>query len=278
MELENKNGVTVAMEAASALAKAGLVSFDDFMNFSGGVRICHKRGRSVYRFEVAGRAFYLKRNRFHPVEFFKRLSRFRLPARGARQEWLNILAVRAAGILCPTPIAFGERPFLGLETSSFTLTEELYHCRPLDKVIRSDFSGARTKDQRRRLQFVSRQLGRLARQLHGSGMYHQDFYLSHIYVGRHDTLFLIDLQRVLTRPADSKRYQVKDLGQLNYAAEVTGGISRTDRLRFFLAYLDRTTLGKEGKELIEVILQKTAKIARHDIKLTVRRRRRGELP
>jgi hypothetical protein len=272
------NGLIIAEEAAPLLAEAGLVSFDDFMNFPGGTRICHKRGRSVFRLEIAGRAFYLKRNRFHRVEFLKRLSRLRLPVRGARQEWRNLLAVHAAGIPCPSPIAFGERPWCGLETNSFTVTEELYHCRPLDKVVQSDFSGMRTEKQRFRLRSFAQMLGRLAGKLHSCGMYHQDFYLSHIYVDREDSLFLIDLQRVLIRPAGSRHYQVKDLGQLNYAAEVTGGISRTSRLRFFLSYLDQPTLDPKGKNLIRAICRKTSKIARHDAKLTVRRRRRGELP
>ncbi len=275
--LLERNGLILATDVAPLLARAGLISFGDFMRFTGGIRICHKRGRSVYRLEIEGRAFYLKRNCFHCVEFLKGLSRFRLPARGARQEWKNILAVRAAGISTVSPVAFGEKPFLGIETCSFTLTEELYHCRPLDQLIRKDFSGLRSGEQISRFRRITRQLGSMARKFHEKGLYHQDLYLSHIYVGKDDTLFIIDLQRVLTRPGGSHRYQIKDLGQLNYSAEVTRGISRTDRLRFLLAYLNQPTLGRKGKKIIKSILQKTAKISRHDVKLTVRRRRRGEL-
>ena len=83
--MQEQNGLTVAADIVPLLAQAGLVTFDDFMDSSGGTRICHKRGRSVYRLEIGGRAFYLKRNRFHRVEFLKGLSRLRLPARGARQ-------------------------------------------------------------------------------------------------------------------------------------------------------------------------------------------------
>lgn len=272
-----RNGLVLAEDVAPLLARAGLCSFDDFMNFSGGTRICHKRGRSVYRLEIEGRAFYLKRNRFHYVEFLKGLSRFRLPARGARQEWLNLLAVRAAGVAIPSPIAFGEKPLFGLETCSFTVTEELYHCRPLDQVIKEDLKVLRSGDQIRRYRQLTRKLGNLARRFHESDMYHQDFYLSHFYVGKDDSLFLIDLQRVLSLPGGSQRYQVKDLGQLNYAAQKTGGISRTDRLRFLLVYLGKSSLDCEARSLVKKILNKTARIARHDVKLAVRRRKRGEL-
>ena len=103
------DGVLMAVDAVEVLHQAGLRSFDDFMDFSGGSRVVHKRGRSVYRFETGGRAFYLKRNRLHPTEFWKALSRLRLPRLGALAEWENIEAVLAAGIPTVKPVAVGER-------------------------------------------------------------------------------------------------------------------------------------------------------------------------
>ncbi len=275
--LQEKNGLTMAVEAAPLLARAGLVSFDDFMDFTGGTLICRKRGRSVYRLEIGDRAFYLKRNRFHRGEFWKTLSRFRLPPRSARQEWQSILAVRDVGIPTVPPVAMGEQLVCGVEKASFTLTEALYDAEPLDQVLQREFSGELSSPLRRKKRALIRRVAEIARQLHGSGMYHQDLYLGHFLLGRDDKLYLIDLQRVVRCGKVPRRYLVKDLGQLAYSAEVAGELSRSDQMRLFLTYLGRSSLGAAEKTLLRRVLAKCRRIARHTVKLLERRRRRGEI-
>jgi hypothetical protein len=158
------------------------------------------------------------------------------------------------------------------------LTEELYQAIPLDTVLQTELSGPFDPAKWQRKKRLVSQLAATARKLHGSGMYHQDFYLSHFYLGRGETLYLIDLQRVGRRSRVPTRFRVKDLGQLNYSADFTGGISRTDRMRFFLEYLGKKRLEPADKKLARKVLAKTRRIARHDVKLAVRRRRRGEKP
>lgn len=278
MMLSDTARVTIVEGARSLLATAGLASFGDFMDYAGGTRVCHKRGRSTVRVQIGSRAFYLKRNRFHWVEFFKGLLRLRLPVRGAFREWRNIARVQAVGVPTLVPIAFGERPLLGIETSSFSLTEELYGCEPLDQVLRRDFSASLSALQLARKRALVRQLGQLARRLHGHGLFHQDFYLSHFFLGSGDVLHLIDLQRVLHRPLRTGHFRIKDLAQLNYSAGRLACLSRTDRLRFLHAYFAHSKLTSLNKHLVCAVLAKTARIARHDVKLLARRRRRGELP
>jgi heptose I phosphotransferase len=270
-------GVVVAADVVAALRQAGLVTFSDFMDFAGGSRVVHKRGRSVYRFECGGRAFYLKRNRLHPAEIWKSLSRLRLPHLGARTEWDNIEAVRAAGIPTVTPIARGERCFCGLETASFTLTEELYGAEPMDVVVRREFVTPAPGAHRLKRRLIEG-MACVARSLHAGGMNHQDLYLNHFFLDGAGTLYLLDLQRVQRRHRVPRHYLVKDLAQLNYSAHVYGGFSRSDRMRFLLRYLGSARLDGEGRALARAVLAKTARIARHDAKLTVRRRKRGELP
>lgn len=268
----------VAPETYPLLQTAGLTSFRSIIDFAGGVRICHKRGRSVFRLEIGERAFYLKRNRLHRVEFWKGLSRLRLPGREAHREWENIRAVQAAGIPTVTPVAMGEQAIFGLEAASFILTEELYGAEPLDLIVRRRFLAAGDPDRHREKRQIIGRLAALARRLHGSGMNHQDFYLNHFFLDGQGVLYLLDLQRIQRRSQVPLRYRVKDLGQLNYSALFVGGFSRTDRLRFLLAYLEKDRLGKEGRTLVAQIAAKTARIGRHDVKLLARRRRRGELP
>jgi len=257
------------------LQQAGLSDFDSFMDFPGGHRVVHKRGRSVFRFELEGRAFYLKRNRFHPVELLKRLSRGKLPPRSAHREWDSILAVAGAGIPTVKPVALGERPIVGIETASFTVTEELYGARPLDELVREGYLDRLEHHERREL---IRKLAALARNLHDAGMNHQDFYLNHFFLGEEGSVYLLDLQRVQSRNRVPERYLIKDLAQLNYSVDYYGGFSNVDRLRFVMDYADLDGLNNVVKEFIRKVLRKTARIARHDVKLMQRRKRRGELP
>lgn len=276
-ELVASGEMFVSAEALPLLRGAGLTTFDDFMSFAGGTRICHKRSRSVFRFEIDGRAFYLKRNRIHGVEFWKALSRFQRPSLGAMIEWENILALQQVGIPTVTPVAMGERRCCGLETASFTLTEEIYGAEPLDVVVRREFAKPLTVAKRQEKWSLIRSLATLAKKFHGSGMNHQDFYLNHFFVSKNGTLYLLDLQRVARRPRVPEHYRVKDLAQLNYSTQVYGGFSRTDRMRFLLQYFGVERLRQEQKRLVRKVLAKTARIAKHDVKLSLRRRKRGEM-
>jgi heptose I phosphotransferase len=121
-------------------------------------------------------------------------------------------------------------------------------------------------------------MAELARKLHGNGMNHQDFYLNHFFLGTDGTLSLLDLQRVQRRARTPRRCVIKDLAQLNYSTRVYGGFSNADRLRFFREYAGGGRLGADGRRLVREIQAKTERIARHDRKLLVRRRERGELP
>jgi len=271
-----KNDILVDAETWPLLQSAGFKTLADFMNYPGGQRIVHKRGRSVFRFEVDGRAFYLKRNRVHWVELWKKFSRGKLPPRSARQEWESILAVKNAGIPTVTPIAFGEKTILGLETASFTLTEEIYGARPLDEIVKERFQTSGSFHLKRE---IIKKVADLARKLHYAGMNHQDFYLNHFFLAESGEMYLLDLQRVQSYPGGMPRHrQVKDLGQLNYSAQYYGGFTRSDRMRFLLQYLQQETLSPSDKELVNRITYKSMRIGRHDAKLLLRRRKRGELP
>ena len=277
-EFVAQGDILVAAEVRSLLQSAGLDSFESFMAYPGGRRVVHKRGRSVYRFKIGDRAFFLKRNYQHPAEVWKSVCRLHLPKLGARTEWENIRSLQLAGIPTVKPIAFGERRCCGIETVSFTVTEEIYGAEPLDVVWRRNFTLPRSQEQVREKKRLLKGMAALARKFHAEGMNHQDFYLNHFFLGSDDVLFLIDLQRVQRRTRVPRRYIIKDLAQLNYSTRVYGGISNADRLRFFMEYSGRRHLNEKAKRLIHDIHVKTARIARHDLKLAVRRRLRGELP
>jgi heptose I phosphotransferase len=269
--------ILVARRFRDMLAAIGLRCCQDFLDYPGGERVCHKRGRSVYRFEAGGRTFYLKRNRMHPVEFWKSLTRFRLPPRSAWKEWESIRAVRNAGIPTVTAVAFGEQLLLGRELASFTLTEELSGAEPFDEYIAREWSDAPTGERRREKRRLLHKMALLARHFHNQGMNHQDFYLNHFFIDREETFYLLDLQRVQQRRQVPRHYLVKDLGQLAYSSLRFPCLSRTDKLFFFLHYRGTKKLTKADRSLIGAIAAKTTRIAHHDVKLRARRVRRGEM-
>jgi len=112
-----------------------------------------------------------------------------------------------------------------------------------------------------------RRVAWLARRFHEQGWRHRDFYLCHLFtgaVGGRQRLSIIDLQRVFRPRWRARRWQVKDLAQLNYSA--VRFFSRAMRLYFFREYLGVTRLDVEQKDLLRRVLRKTASIARHDRK------------
>lgn len=269
--------ILVSEDVWPLLRRARLSSFNQFMDFHGGERVVHKRGRSVFRLELEGRTFYLKRNFLHWVEFFKNLSQGRWPKLGARVEWENILALKKIGIPTVIPVAMGDCFRFGIETASFTFTEQIYGAEALNVCLLRDYSGPKSVCCIRTFRQLIQKMADLTKRLHAAGMNHQDLYLNHFFVGEDGRLYLIDLQRVQRRQKVPMRYLVKDLAQLCYSADFYKVGSRTDRMRFFMAYLDKTSLDDKEKSLARLVTKKVRRIAKHDVKLMARRRRRGEL-
>jgi len=109
-------------------------------------------------------------------------------------------------------------------------------------------------------------LARLAGRFHAAGFHHQDFYLNHVFIhmdeGGRPELILLDLQRVYRPWILRRRWVIKDLGQLNFSGERVA-LSRTDRLRFIMTYLNVSTLAVSDKVLIRRIVAKGRRVSRH---------------
>jgi len=89
-------------------------------------------------------------------------------------------------------------------------------------------------------------------------------------LGAHPILYLIDLQRVRKYAYLKRRWRTKDLAALNFTADPQA-ISKTDRLRFFLAYLgvhssSPSKLNPTLKRWIRQILARTSQMDRHTSK------------
>jgi tRNA A-37 threonylcarbamoyl transferase component Bud32 len=148
-----------------------------------------------------------------------------------------IHTLREHGFNTATPVACGQR---GL--SSFVLTLEIPGGIAADEFFEK-------LDGSQRRQFIER-VADLTRRFHEAGFIHKDYYLSHIFVSR-DQLYLIDLQRVLGPGKLHPRWQIKDLSQLAYTAQLAGA-SRTDLLRFYKRYADKMDWGFIRKVMARV--------------------------
>ncbi len=178
-------------------------------------------------------------------------------------------AIRLAeyGISVPRPIALGRQMGRVGELRSFVLTEELPHADALERLLPQRRQGNKTEyallNDRKKL---IEQIALLVRQLHRSGFYHRDLYLSHIFLCQEasglEKLCLIDLQRVFQPRLCRRRWQVKDLAQLYYSSREYG--NRGDILRFLKFYFQCDRLDNSHKQIVRAVARKTRRIARHD--------------
>ena len=112
------------------------------------------------------------------------------------------------------------------------------------------------------------QLAIFAGQLHGSGWFHRDFYLCHIFINEFNgtyQLALVDLARMFRPRWRVNRWRIKDLAQLNYSASPQH-FSRAMRLRFARFYFGVDRLTASHKQLLRKVAQRSAGIARRELR------------
>ena len=181
---------------------------------------------SVYRLELGGAAFYLKRQSNH-------LTRSLLHPWGEptfAREFRNIQAYRRLGIPALQAAFFAERRVPG-ERRAILLTRALDGWRDLEYWLQGwSATPAATR------QAILRACGELAQQLHAAGQMHGCFYPKHIFLkadGADFSAQLIDLEK--TRPLlFGRRDRIKDLEPLLRRASVW---SEADVRELLLAYL-----------------------------------------
>ena len=272
--------LTVNSQFAALLEQHRLASFAALMyECQGEVAKNLLAERTTTRFELtddegAVRAFYIKRHRRPPwKEYVKPWLRLTRPILGAENEWQAILAFHECEIATMTPVALGRH---GAE--SFLVTEGLEGCvrlsdwmderlPPQDGSESGAAAGSETshveQDVAAETAVIDR-LATIARRMHGSGLHHQDFYLTHFLVPATQAdaprdVHVIDLGRARQCRSLSRRWIIKDLAQLNYSAS---RFTSEHRHRFLERYLDRP-LQAGDRPLLRKIERKTAAIARH---------------
>ncbi len=187
--------------------------------------------RRTLKVEIAGRFYFVK---IHLgvgwPEIIKNLTQGRLPVLGARNEWLALERLHHCGVPTMTASLFCERGRNPANRRSAIMTEALEH-----KISLEDFVTDDPLVKRRILE----QVAIIARDMHGAGLNHRDFYLCHFLMDVENLslprLHLIDLHRAQIRDQVPTRWQVKDIGGLLFSA-FDKHLTRRDLLRFVRTY------------------------------------------
>jgi heptose I phosphotransferase len=208
-----------------------------------------KQGRSTARLilHAEGRclAVYLKRH--YRLPWWRGLLAALWPEAGwspAIQEWQHLQWAHRHGLPVPAAVAVAEYIGPWGRLQSLLAVEELADMVPLNEAIPLAATSLPPATFRLWKRGLTREMARLARQLHDRRTFHKDFYLCHFFIARADTqmvpawpgrVYLIDLHRLARHPWTWRLWVLKDLGQLAYSSEI-GGIDARDRLRFWHAY------------------------------------------
>jgi len=197
-------------------------------------------GRRTLRTEVAGHGYFVKIHRgIGWGEIVKNLLTAKLPVLGARQEWLAIKRLTAAGVPTMTAVAYGERGGNPARQHSFIVTEELAPTTDLEQL---SLHWAQQPPEPRLKRALIAEVARMTGMMHRAGVNHRDCYICHFLLHTDqpltaDTLrlSLIDLHRAQTRNATPRRWRDKDLAAL-YFSVLDIGLTERDKLRFLRGY------------------------------------------
>ncbi len=259
----------------AALGKLGLTSLEAVFSFDAARNLGKKnlasfRSRLQFDIDAPGSpqptTVFLKRYDAPPAAT---QLRGWLAARGrkscAMHEYVSMVELAAAGIGTPRPICCGQQWGILLEKRSFIITRKIPDAEALERKLPDCFGKpANAENLRLRRDFAAR-LACFVKKFHETGYRHRDLYFSHIFYGDKERFFLIDLARAFRPVVLGRRFQIKDLAQVCYSAPGRH-FSRTDRLRFYLAYAGRSKLTQEDKVFLRAVIDKTKRIARRERK------------
>lgn len=249
----------VRSDFVDCFKKLGLDSFDAVFAFEKGENLAKAnlasfRRRIMFETENPKSTLFLKR--YQDIPKLTQIKNWI-----TRKKRISVMAcdlepaenLRRLGIDTPRTIAFGQQWDGLFEKRSFIITEKIPDSVSLEQNLPIE-----------RKNFIAN-LAAFVRKFHQTGCRHRDLYLCHIFCSSQGQFTLIDLHRVFKPLFFSKKYLIKDLAQLYYSSP-GNAVSRTDRLRFFLFYLQKEKLTIYDKYLIKKIKAKAKRMALHDKK------------
>lgn len=213
----------------------------------------------VFRFSVeignAERTIYYKEflNRFvwDVIKHIVRASR-------ARRAFMASAMLASKGFRVPETVALGERRTVFWLRQCFSMTFEVEASEAVYAILSREAGSMKVAELRNRRELI-RGLGAIVGRLHREGIVHGDLRLGNVLArceqGRWQFFFL-DNERTRRFSGLPARLRLKNLVQVNMCRE---GVSSTDRLRFYRAYLSQCPeLGPHRKYWAAKVQARTA--------------------
>ena len=272
---EAKESFFIDREYKTAFSKSGLTSIKEVFSFDAAKNLTKSnlaRFRTRLQFEIdspqlpSSTTVFMKRYDRPPVFVQVRnwLSHHNRRSNALR-EFEAAKKLTAAGINTPKVVSYGEQWSTMFEERSFIITEKIPDAESLERKLPDCFNGpATTENLKLRRNFIV-QSAAFIKKFHETNYRHRDLYLSHIFYSDTGEFYLIDLARVFGPIVLRRRFQIKDIAQVYYSAPGKH-FSKTDRMRFYMAYTGQSKLTKKDKIFIRKVINKAERMARHDIK------------
>ena len=209
----------------------------------------------VVRVEYEGVRYYAKRYAGNGKNARKQrygLRQWLAPPR-VRIEWRNLLLFRKWGIPTARLAAYGLERERGAYRRGALITEEICNTRDLAHLTKQN--DARLHDPRW-VREISTQVARITRRMHAEGFVHNDLKWRNLLVtdGDAPTVYLIDCPSGGFWYPPFLNYRiVKDLACLDKLAVRV--LTRTQRLRFYLDYVQRPRLNKSDKARVRRVVK-----------------------
>jgi tRNA A-37 threonylcarbamoyl transferase component Bud32 len=213
---------------------------------------------------VAGRPRRVIFKRFSVTAWSDPLAAMFRPTAGLR-SWIIGHGLRFRGLPTPRPLALWHRRRLGMPAEAYLLMEKVPDAMDLSRFIRS-LDGRPAGERMGRLRALIREVASVVRMMHERNLSHRDLKAPNLLVspadwtlgyrglldlaapmapGR-DRVWLVDLVGVRRHDKLERARKVQNLARLNVSFVATGGLTRSDRLRFLRDYLGWGLFGREG--------------------------------
>ncbi|WP_462381083.1 lipopolysaccharide kinase InaA family protein [Pseudomonas sp. Marseille-QA0892] len=230
---------------ANAHEKAAFANMDDVFAVTG-EKIASDPLSQVLRMELEGQAYYVKRYWGAGKGLRRWMGRPRVKA-----EWQNLRLFTKWGIPTAPLVGWGlERRLSGLFIRGALITRELVGTTDLARM--SEANDPRLRD-RGWIEDISHQLAVATRTLHHHHFAHNDLKWRNILVDEQRKVYLIDCPSgSFWRGRLLRRKIIKDLACLDKIGKYQ--LSRTQRLRFYLDYSQKTRLDAADRTRIREIL------------------------
>lgn len=226
-------------------------SVADFLRIEGEVYKHVVQSRRTLRFERGDRAFFLKAHwGVGWKEIIKNITALRWPVLGASNEWRAIQALEKIGIATMRIAAYGQEGLNPASLKSFLVTDALENTEDLEHWLPRWQQQGNAPEVLRMKRAVLHKVATIARQLHGYGMNHRDFYLCHFRLQldangevtgkQNPSIYLMDLHRAQIRRRTPLRWVIKDIAGLLYSSLYASKglvLTRSDYLRFVRSYI-----------------------------------------